>query len=189
MRSFLGLVSYYRRYIPDFSEIAAPLTDCTGKKYSNKVKWSSECDKAFSALKQRMSSFPILYLPDFSKPFIVQVDASERGLGAVLCQTDDEGQEHPIVYNSRKLLDRERKLATTEKECLGIVWAVELLKPYLYGTEFVIETDHNALVWLEKFKDTNQKLLRWSLQLQQYSFKVRHKKGSENKNADALSRI
>ena len=101
-----------------------------------------------------MSSFPILYLPDFSKPFIVQVDASERGLGAVLCQTDDEGQEHPIVYNSRKLLDRERKLATTEKECLGIVWAVELLKPYLYGTEFVIETDHNALVWLEKFKDT-----------------------------------
>ena len=189
LRSFLGLVSYYRRYIPDFSEIAAPLTDCTGKKYSNKVKWSSECDKAFSALKQRMSSFPILYLPDFSKPFIVQVDASERGLGAVLCQTDDEGQEHPIVYNSRKLLDRERKLATTEKECLGIVWAVELLKPYLYGTEFVIETDHNALVWLEKFKDTNQKLLRWSLQLQQYSFKVRHKKGSENKNADALSRI
>ena len=89
-------MSSYRRYIPDFSEIAAPLTDHTGKNHSNKVKWSSECNQAFSALKQSMSSFPILHLPDFSKPFIVQVDASERGVGAMLCQTDDEGQEHPI---------------------------------------------------------------------------------------------
>ena len=130
LRSFIGLASYYRRYIPNFSSVAAPLTDKTGKKYSNKVKWTEDCDKAFQTLKDKLSSFPVLHLPNFSKPFVVQVDASERGLGAVLCQSSEDGSEHPIVYCSRKLLDREQKLSTTEKECLGIVWAVETFKPY-----------------------------------------------------------
>ena len=136
-----------------------------------------------------MTNFPVLQLPDYSKPFIVQVDASERGLGAVLCQVDELGQDNPIVYCSRKLLDRERNLATTEKECLGLVWALHILRPYLYGISFVIETDHNALVWLYKVKDTNQKLLRWSLLVQEYSFAVRHKSGKDHIHADALSRI
>ena len=189
LRSFIGLASYYRRYIPNFSSVAAPLTDKTGKKYSNKVKWTEDCDKAFQTLKDKLSSFPVLHLPNFSKPFVVQVDASERGLGAVLCQSSEDGSEHPIVYCSRKLLDREQKLSTTEKECLGIVWAVETFKPYIYGTTFTVETDHNPLVWLDKCKDVNQKLLRWSLILQQYSFTIRHKNGSDHKNADALSRL
>jgi hypothetical protein len=161
LRSFLGLASYYRRYIPNFSDIASPLTDKTGKKESNKIKWTDACDKAFITLKQKLSNYPVLQLPDFSKTFIVQVDASERGLGAVLCQMNDKGREHSVVFCSRKLLEREQKLATTEKECLGLVWAVELLKPYLYGTNFIIETDHNSLVWLDKVKDKNQKLMRW----------------------------
>ena len=151
--------------------------------------WAEDCDKAFQTLKDKLSSFPVLHLPNFSKPFVVQVDASERGLGAVLCQSSEDGFEHPIVYCSRKLLDREQKLSTTEKECLGIVWAVETFKPYIYGTTFTVETDHNPLVWLDKCKDVNQKLLRWSLILQQYSFTIRHKNGSDHKNADALSRL
>ena len=82
----------------------------------------------------------------------------------------------PGLYASRKLLDRESKLSTTEKECLGLVWAIDLFRPYLYGTEFVVETDHNALVWLYRVKDTNQKLLRWSIMLQEYSFIVKHRR-------------
>lgn len=189
LRQFLGLASYYRKFIPCFAEIAACLTDKTGKKQPNRIKWSPECDQSFNRLKNCMSKAPVLQLPDFAKTFIVQVDASDRGLGAVLCQKDDLGEEHPIIYSSRKLLERERRLATTEKECLGIVWAVELFRPYLYGVHFLVETDHNALIWLNKCKDTNQKLLRWSLILQQYDFKVSHKKGKDHVNADALSRL
>jgi predicted metal-binding transcription factor (methanogenesis marker protein 9) len=86
------------------------------------------------------------------------------GLGAVLAQTDEQGHEHPIVYCSRKLLDREMRLSTIEKECLGIVvWSVKLLRPYLLGHEVIQETDHSPLVWLDQVKDSNQKLLRWSL--------------------------
>jgi hypothetical protein len=165
------------------------LSDRTGKKFPNKIRWSSECEKAFNLLKIALITRPVLKLPNFDKPFVVQVDASERGLGAVLCQKDEQGREHPIVYASRKLLERERSLSTTEKECLSLVWAIQLLHPYLYGTTFVVETDHNALVWLYKVKDTNQKLLRWSLILQQYKFSVCHKRGKDNVNADVLSRI
>ena len=133
LHSFLGLASYYRRYIPNFSTIALPLTDRTGKKYSNKVKWTDECDIAFQTLKDKLSSFPVLHLPKFSKPFTLQVDASQRGTGAVLCQQGEDSSEHPILYCSRKLQNREQNLSTTEKECLGIVWSVEMCKPYLYG--------------------------------------------------------
>ena len=189
LRSYLGLVGYYRRYIPNFSEIATPLSDVTGKKSPNKLKWNVECENSFSQLKRCMINYPVLQLPDFSLPFIVQVDASERALGAILSQKDEEGSEHPVVYASRKLLDRESKLSTTEKECLGLVWAIDLFRPYLYGTEFTVETDHNALVWLYRVKDTNQKLLRWSIMLQEYSFIVKHRRGVDHKNADALSRI
>jgi hypothetical protein len=189
LRCFLGLCGYYRKFIPNFSNIAAPLSDRTGKKYPNKLKWSSECEKAFQSLKLALCSNPVLKLPNFHLPFLLQVDASQRGLGAILCQTDSDGVEHPVVYASRKLLDREISLSTTEKECLGLVWAVQLFRPYLYGISFVVETDHNALVWLSKVKDTNQKLLRWSLTLQQYNFVVRHKRGRDHVNVDALSRL
>ena len=189
LRGFLGLLGYYRKFIPNFSEVAATLSDRTGKKFPNKLRWSAECEKAFNLLKIALITRPVLKLPNFDKPFIVQVDASERGLGAVLCQKDEQGREHPVVYASRKLLERERSLSTTEKECLSLVWAIQLLHPYLYGTTFVVETDHNALVWLYKVKDTNQKLLRWSLILQQYKFSVCHKRGKDNVNADVLSRI
>ena len=105
------------------------------------------------------------------------MDASEVGIGVVLCQVDANGDEHPVVYGSRKLIERERKLSTPERECLGIVWAVEWLRPYLYGRKFALQTDHNPLVWLNRVKDRNQKLLRWSMILQEYDLDIRYKKG------------
>ena len=189
VRRFLGLAGYYRRFIPSFSEVAAALTDLTKKDMPNKVKWTENCQKSFQALKNALERQPVLVSPDYSKPFLLQVDASERGLGAVLAQEDANGHEHPIVYCSRKLLERERHLSTTEKECLGIIWSLKLLRPYLLGHEVILETDHNPLVWLEKVKGTSQKLLRWSLALQEYNLVIRYKRGLTNVGPDCLSRV
>ena len=126
--------------------------------------------------------------PDFSKPFVVQVDASNRGIGAVLSQTDDSGEEHPIAYLSRKLAPREINYSTIERECLGIIWAIQSLRHYLFGKQFMVQTDHHPLRWLLHMKDKNQRLLRWSLILQEYSFDIVHQKGTANGNADGLSR-
>ena len=101
--------------------------------------------------------------PDFSRPFILQTDASEVGVGAILSQIDTEGYDHPVAYFSRKLLSREQKYSTIEKECLAIKLGVQAFQTYLLGQEFVIQTDHQALQWLTKFKDSNARLMRWSL--------------------------
>jgi len=188
VRAFLGLAGYYRRFIPNFSAKACPLTDLTKKGQSSVVKWTEACEKAFNELKAHLSSESVLANPDFGRPFTLQVDASDRGLGAVLSQTDDQGNERPVTYLSRKLLPRETSYPTVEKECLAIVWATQALHPYLYGRHFTIQTDHHPLTWLNRVRGENQKLLRWSLALQQYHYDLVHRKGVENGNADGLSR-
>ena len=134
-----------------------------------------------------MTKHPVLSLPDFYKSFYVQVDASEGGIGAVLCQRAHD--EHPVAYASTKLLPRETRLATVEKECLALVWAIEHFRPYLFGKSFTVETGHNALVWSHQVKDKNRKVFRWSLTLQSEDFNIVHRAGSANINADTLSRI
>jgi transposase InsO family protein len=188
VRSFIGLVSYYNRFIPNYSETAAPLTDLTKKGHPNRVRWSDNCENAFLKLKEAMSISPVLRAPDYDSDFFLQVDASDRGLGAILYQLDDAGFEHPVIYASRKLLDRERKYAAVE-ECLGLVWAVDHFRHYLYGRHFTVEVDANPLVWLNSCQDKNMKLLRWSLKLQEYSMTIVHKPGREHVNVDSLSRI
>ena len=140
-------------------------------------------------MKQSLKNPPVLRPPHWDELFIVQVDASNRGLGAILTEKDHNGDEHPIVYASRKLQPREEKLSTTEKECLGIVWAVELFRYYLYGRTFKLQTDHNPLVWLNQVREKSRKLLRWSITLQEYDMIVEHKSGKQNCNVDALSRV
>jgi len=189
MRSFLGLVNYYRKFIPHFSERASVLTDLTKAKLPNKISWSEQHEVAFRDLKNALTGPPVLRPPHWDEPFIVQVDASNRALGAILCQRDQNDDEHPIVYASRKLQPREEKLSTTEKECLAIVWAVELFRYYLYGRKFLLQTDHNPLVWLNQVRDKSQKLLRWSITLQEYDMDIQHKSGKECVNVDALSRM
>ena len=187
IRSFLGLVGYYRKFIPNFSSRAAVLTDLTRGKSPTKIKWKDAHEFAFQDLKQALQNPPVLRPPHWEQEFILQVDASNRGLGAILSQ-QDKGLEHPIAYASRKLQPREEKLSTTEKECLGIVWAVELFRYYLFGRKFRLQTDHNPLVWLNQVRDKNRKLLRWSITLQEYDMDVEHKSGKNNSNVDALSR-
>ena len=188
VRGFLGLTGYYRRFIPDYSSRAAPLTDLTRKSAPNTVKWTPQCNEAFETLKQCLCSGPVLRSPDFNKTFVLQTDASDRGVGAVLSQLSDDGEEHPIGYYSRKLLPREERYSTVEKECLAIRLAVAAFKVYLLGRKFVIQTDHRSLEWLERLKEGNPKLCRWSLALQPYEYRVEHRAGTANLNADALSR-
>ena len=105
-----------------------------------------------------MQNPAVLRPPHWEDEFVLQVDASNRGLGAILSQKDQEGEEHPIAYASRQLQPREQKLSSTEKEYLGIVWAVELFRYYLYGRVFKLQTDHNPLVWLNQVRDKSRKV-------------------------------
>ena len=184
----MGLTGYYRKFIPGYATIAAPLTDLTRKNSPNRVEWTNDCTQAFQCLKNCLCTAPILYSPDFTQPFVVQTDASDRGIGAVLSQLDTDGTDHPVSFYSRKLLPREEKYATVEKECLAIRDAVNAFKVYLLGRQFTIQTDHRALEWLNKLKDNNARLSRWSLALQPFDFQVNYRKGSANANADGLSR-
>ncbi|XP_063293534.1 uncharacterized protein LOC134578463 [Pelobates fuscus] len=186
--AFLGTAGYYRRFVPDYSALAKPLTDLTKKKLPRQVLWSPECEVAFQALKTALVNAPVLVTPDPNKRFIVHTDASMFGLGAVLSQIGEDGGEHPVAYLSRKLLPREVSYATIEKECLALVWALKKLTPYLYGRAFTLITDHNPLVWLNRVSGDNARLLRWSLALQPYDFTIHYRPGKQNGNADGLSR-
>ncbi len=172
VRAFLGLTGYYRRFIENFASIATPLTNLTRKALPDKVKWSNECEHAFISLKKALCQSPVLRSPNFEKQFILQTDASDHGVGAVLSQQDDDGNDRPIAYFSRKLLPREVRYSTIEKECLAIKLGVETFKVYLLGRRFMIQTDHRSLVWLNKLKEKNNRLTRWSLALQPFIFDI-----------------
>lgn len=188
MRSFLGLAGYYRRFIPDFATIAAPLTNLTKKNASDKVSWKQSHQKAFDQLKSSLTSGSVLTSPDFHRPFIFQTNASNVGIGAILSQSDEAGVDKPVAYYSRKLFPRETRYSTTEKECLAVVDGVRHFSVYLTGTHFTVHTDHLCLQYLDRMKDVNGRLTRWSLLLQPYDFTVIHRAGTSNANADGLSR-
>jgi hypothetical protein len=189
VRALLGMVGFYRRYIPLYSDITAPLVDLTKKKQPNRVRWSEECQQAFEKIKSVLSSQPEVMLPDFERPFTVRSDASSTGIGAVLIQHDDCGRPHPVLFASRRLLDRETRYSTVERECLGLVWAVDKFHRYLFGRHFFVETDHKPLTYLTKSNTSNGRLMRWALSLQDYSFTVTPIPGARNHEADVLSRL
>jgi len=186
VKSFLGLAGYYRRFIPNFSLIAKPLT--TLLKKDTEFIWTDLCQNAFLELKQLLSQQPILQYPDFSRPFIVTTDASNVAVGAILSQ-GKVGSDLPIAYVSRTLNKAEKNYNTTEKELLAIVWAVKQFRPYLFGRRFTVVTDHKPLTWLFNVKDPGARLVRWRLQLEEHDYEITYKPGTSNSNADALSRI
>ena len=187
LRSLLGLTGYYRKFIPNYAEKVKVLTDLTKDRSPDKLPWSEIHQHALDILKQELCSDPVLKIPNLSKKFVVRTDASDTGLGAVLLQEHD-GILFPVMYCSRKLLPREQNYAIMERECLAVVWAINKLKLYLYGVEFVIQTDHESLSYMNKAKFSNQRVMRWALSLQPYRYVVQYIKGCENVGADFLSR-
>lgn len=183
LKSFLGIIGYYRKFIHNFAEKTKPLTKKLKKDAKINIK-EQDYVTAFQQCKDMLCKEPILTYPDFLEPFELTTDASNYAIGAILSQNDK-----PISYASRTLNSAETNYSATEKELLAIVWATKHYRPYLYGKTFQIYTDHKPLEWLFKLKDPNSKLTRWRLRLEEFDYKVVYKKGKENSNVDALSRI
>lgn len=193
VQQFLGLCNYYRRFKKIFAEITKPLTvllnkhkEAEGKKGKFIFEWGEAQEKDFELLKNLLTEAPLLAYPDFSKPFNLTTDASGYGLGAVLSQ-GEIGKNRPIAYASRTLNDRERDYDTTDKEAAAMTFAEKQFRPYIYGTNFKLITDHRALCWIKTKKDPNARVTRWRLRLSEYDYEIIFKPGSQNLNADALS--
>ena len=185
---FLGMAGYYRNFCLNFSEIAAPLTNLLSKKV--KFVWTDDCQLAFDKVKLLLQKSPVLKSPDYEKPFKLIIDSSDVGTGSVLVQEASDGLDHPVSYFSKKFLKYQKNYSVVEKETLGLVLALEHFDVYLGSTPFKIKvyTDHNPLTFLKTMKNKNQRLVRWSLALREYSLEIQHIPGSENVVADALSR-
>ena len=187
IRQFIGFTGFYRRFCENFSEICKPLTALTKK--NTKWCWSDECERSFQLLKQKLISAPVLAYPDFTRPMILYVDASSTALGAILAQEDENGDERVILYLSHQLNDCEQRYSASERETLALVWALQKLKHYLLGTEFIVYTDHQPIRTLLSAKIKSPKIHRWAAVIDQFPrMQIKYKKGSEQK-ADFLSRL
>ena len=183
LRSFVGLCSYYRRFIARFVDVAQPLYQCMKGPFN----WTLDCDGAFQKLKQLLTEAPLLGYPTADDSFVVDTDASLTGVGAVLSQVQD-GKERVISYFSHRLSKAESNYCVTRRELLAVIKALRRFHPYLYGRAFTLRTDHAALRWLLNFKCPDGQTARWLQELQQYSFTVEHRCGLKHSNTDALSR-
>ena len=185
VQQFLGLANYYRRFVKDCAQLAKPLHRLT--KNNREFQWTDQCQQAFNTLRRLLVSAPVLAFPDCGREFILDTDASEQGIGAVLSQVHLDGQEHVVAFASRVLSKAERKYSVTRKELLAVIVFIHHFRPYLLGHRFVLRSDHSSLLWLKIFKDPKGQLARWLEHLEQYTFEVVHRKGSSHGNADALS--
>lgn len=189
LQQFLGFANFYRRFIRNFSSIALPLTTLTSSKRT--FKWTCETEMAFSKLKSMFTSAPILSIPDPSVQFVVEVDASDAGVGAILSQRlPKDNKMHPCAFFSRRLTPTERNYGIGDRELLAVKLALEEWRHWLEGAEipFIIWTDHKNLEYLKSAKRLNARQARWSLFFSRFNFTLSYKPGSKNIKPDALSR-
>ena len=198
LRGFLGLCGYYRKFIPEFSTVAAPLYDrCTGRgrfKMSERLEGDPACMKAIATMKDLITSPPVLGFPVIGKPFFITTDASAIGMGAILSQFDDDGREYVIEFASKKLNQVERNYCVSERECYAVVWALRHFRPYIAYDHVTLHTDHSALKFILGTRDPSMqanytgKYGRWAIEISTYNLTVEHRSGKTITHADALSR-
>ena len=186
LKTFCGMISYYRRFILNCSRIAFPLHKLL--KTGVNFEWKVEQEHVFQHLKAKLTSQPILQYLDYSKEFVLTMDTSNIGLGAVLSQ-GLLGKDLPVAYASRSLNKAKINYSTSEKELLAIVWVARYFRPYLYRRHFKIVTDHKPSTWIMNVKDPCLRLLRWKIQLEEFDYEITYKRGSQNMNISASSRI
>ena len=187
VRSFLGICSYYRRFIPNLAKIAEPLQRYT--RDGADLEWTTEANNAFNSLKEKLITAPVLRYPDLSKPFIVDSDACDYALGAVLSQVDErDGREHPVAYMSSTFSDAERHYCTWRKELMAVYRAIKHFEPYIYGRSIKIRTDNSAVRCLMNSPDLNAQTASIIAYIQSLDMTIEHVRGSTHKAADALSR-
>lgn len=188
LRQFLGLCSYYRKFVPGYGQIANPLYHLLRK--DQPFHWSPEHESAFQELKQKLSTAPVLKLPDYEQPFTIATDASDYAVGAVLSQADKVGSNRPVWYLSRKLAPAELKYTTMEKECLAVVYALKHFRHYIWDKPVKLYTDHKALQYLMNGDPPDRgRLARWYTLIREFDLEILHAKGSTNVVADSLSRL
>jgi hypothetical protein len=180
LRGFLGMCTYYRKFVKGFSQLCAPLTDLTKK---GAFKWSEEAQFTFDKMKKVMSMCPVLALPNFSQPFTLECDASGEGIGVVLMQN-----RHPLAYESRKLRGPKLLYNIYDKEMLAIMHTLAKFRKYLAGARFVVKSDHDSLKYLLEQKDLHERQQKWVSRIQAYDFDIEFVKGKNNVVVDALSR-
>jgi len=185
VRAFWGLASFYRRLVPNFAQIAKPLTTLTRK--DQKFEWGPSQREAFEGLNDKLCTTPVLAYPNFELPFTLTTDASKLAVAAILSQVQG-GVEGPIAYASRQMNKMEQAYSASESEMLALLWAKKYFPCYLHGKKFLVRTDHSALSYLRKFSDNNSRLMRWSFELSELNFIVEHKPGSKISHEDFLSR-
>ena len=189
VRRFLGMASYYRRFIPSFAKIAHPLHALTRKDIQ--FEWTQECQEVFETLKKKLTSAPVLGYPRFDAPFVLETDASIDGLGAVLSQTQEDGKLPPIAYASRALTPGERNYGITDLETLAVVWSLSHFQSYLYGQKVTVFTDHSAVRAVLQNPGASGKHARWWTKVYGSGIaelNIVYRPGRENTKADALSR-
>ena len=185
-RTYIGMCSFFRKFIKDFAKIAEPLTRMLGK--DKKFEWNSEQDVAFEKLREFLLADPILKAPEWDKPFHIFTDASNVAVGCTLMQKDGSGKYHVISYLSRALTSSERNWPTVQAELYAIVYALRKFNYYLYGHEVIIHTDHKPLEHLLAKGRPHSNLARWLLEIQGHpDLKIEHIDGKKNTVADALS--
>ena len=189
VKSFLGLTSYFRRFIQNYSQITAPLRALLQK--DARFLWTESCQQAFDELKNRLTSKPILALPDFNRPFVVHCDASLSHIGFALTQIQDDEREHVVYFGSRALTAAERNYTIGELEAMSLVYCTQICYQYLSQRPFTVYTDSRTAQFIKSFRLNPQsaRLTRWALHLQNFNFEIFHKKGNLNTVADALSRL
>ena len=187
LRAFLGTTSYYRRFIPKYADHSFSLSKETKKAAPNRVTWSKEMESDFNYLCTSLSNSCVLTIPVAKDIFLLQTDASGKGISGILISVIRNETEHPVAFYSRQLQDRERAYAATELECLAVKESVQHFEVYLHGYHFTVQTDHKTLESLLK-STLNPKLTRWALYLQQFDMEIQYRPGIANQNADGLSR-
>ena len=187
LQSFLGLISYYRKFIKNCSTIASPLIKLTEK--TTDFIWTNDCEISFQTLKHFLTSNDhVLALPDFNKPFVIECDASKYGIGGVLSQKQGRHFK-PIAYFSKHLTKTERNYSTSEREMLAVVLSVEHFKQYVYGQAFTVYSDHEPLKFLATSDVPAPRLARLQKRLGIYNYTLEYRPGKSHQNADALSRM
>lgn len=181
VRGFLGLTDYYRKFIKDYGKIAKPLTELTKK---DAFMWNEKTQDAFDQLKRRLTTSPVLALPDFNKEFVIECDASGGGIGAILMQ-----DRKLVAYYSKALGVRNLTKSAYEKELMAVVLAIQHWRPYLLGRRFVVSTDQKSLKQLLQQRVVTAEQQNWAAKLLGYDFEIIYKPGKLNKGADALSRV
>ena len=186
LRRFLGMCGYHRRHIPDFAILAKPLFSLLKKDKS--YEWTHTCQLAFTSLKEKLCTAPVLAFPDPKKPYILETDGSLQGLGACLSQKQEDGTVRPLTYVSRTLSSGEKSYTSSELECAAVIYALKKFRHYCLGSQVLCITDNSAVSYIMRTKTPSGRLARWSLLLQDFNIEFKHRPGTENHVADCLSR-